>query len=101
IASDLPAPEWPVITTMVTCLRLCSALTSTRPVELFVDLARQLARQPGHRLELLPARSHEALRGAEVLQQGSLANRAHAPKLVEDRARHRTIAAAAMVLDRE
>jgi hypothetical protein len=41
-----------------------------------VDLAREPARDPRHGLELLAARSHEALRGAEVGEQRALSDRA-------------------------
>src|SRR5215210_360370 len=71
------------------------------PVELLVDLARELSGHAGHGLDLLAAGGEEALRGAEVGEEGPLADRPHPAQLVEDRARHRLVAPAAVVLDRE
>src|SRR4051812_38216978 len=70
-------------------------------VNVVVYFARDLARQPGHRLELLAARLQEALWRAEVLEQQPLARGADAGELVEDRAGHRAVASAAVELDRE
>src|SRR5215217_5799556 len=66
-----------------------------------MDVAGDLARQPGHRLELLAARLQEALRRAEVLEDAPLSRRAHAGELVEDRAGHRPVTASTVELDRE
>src|SRR4051812_5607941 len=85
------------MTTRVTSFSISSA----GPVELLVDLARQFARHAGDRLELLPCSRQEPLRRAEVLEQRALANRPHPPQLVEHRAGHRPVAAAAMMVDRE
>ena len=52
--------------------------SSTRLVQLPVDLAGDLAGEPGNRLELLAAGAEEALRRAEVLEQRALARRADA-----------------------
>ncbi len=100
IACDLPAPEKPVMTTKSSMTALCRR-RHRHLVHVVVDLARDLARQPGHRLELLAARAQEALGRAEVLQDAALARRPDAGQLVEDRARHRLVAAAAVELDRE
>src|SRR6476469_4297927 len=78
-----------------------SAIASAGPVELLVDFAGELAGQAGNRLELVAAGGEEALGGSEVLEQGALADRADSLQLVEHRAGHRPIAAAAVVLDRE
>src|SRR6478672_6221269 len=78
-----------------------SAIASTGPVELLVDFAGELAGQTGNRLELFAAGGEEALGGAEVLEQGTLADGADSPQPIEHRAGHRPVAAAAVVLDRE
>src|SRR4051794_1566766 len=74
---------------------------SANLVNVLVDVACDLAWQAGHRLELLAARLQEALGRAEVLEQHALARRADAGELVEDRARHRAVAPAAVELDGE
>src|SRR5262245_30924353 len=70
-------------------------------VHVGVYVARDLARQPGHGLELLAAGAEEALGRPEVLQDAPLPGRADARQLVEDRARHRAVAAVAVELDGE
>src|SRR3954451_7620650 len=65
------------------------------------DLARRLARQPGHDLELLARRGQDGLRRAEVRHQRALARRADPRQVVEDRRRHRAVAARAVMGDGE
>ena len=105
IASDFPAPEWPVMITSVISRRARSSrwmsVSLANSVQLLVDLAPYFARQAGHRLELLPGGGEEPLRGAEVLEQGALAGRADSFQRVEDGAGHRPVAPPAVVFDRE
>src|SRR5262249_30351680 len=82
-------------------LRRLLAPRSSGPVELLVDVARNLAGDTGDRLEFLAAGRKEPLGRAEVLEQGALAGRADALQLIEDRSGHRLVAAASVVLDRE
>src|SRR5689334_9516068 len=77
------------------------SISLANAMELLVDLAPEFARQAGHTLEFLPRGRQEALRGAEVFEQGALAGGADAFQRVEDRAGHRPVAAPAVVFDRE
>ena len=61
-----------------------------------MDLASELARDAGNRLELLAARPDQPLGRSEVRQEGALADRPDAGKLIEQGARHRLVAAMAM-----
>ena len=62
---------------------------------------RELARDAGHGLDLLARRADDALGRAEVAEQRPLAHRADAAQLVEQRMRHRAVAARAVEVDRE
>src|SRR5215210_6665276 len=66
-----------------------------------MDLARHLPGQSGHRLELLARGRNETLGRAEVVHEQPLSRRAHARQIIEDRAGHRLVAAAAVELDRK
>src|SRR3954452_8164434 len=66
-----------------------------------VQVARRLAGEAGHRLELLARRADDSLRRAEVVEQRALAGGADAGQVVEQRRGHRAVAPRAMVRDRE
>src|SRR5215213_5907590 len=66
-----------------------------------VQLAGDLRRDSRHRLELLSRRVEHRLRGAEVLEQRSLAGRADPGQAVQHALRHRLVAPRAVVGDGE
>src|SRR5690554_2818101 len=76
-------------------------VTSPGLVELAVDVAGELPRDPRDRLELLAARGDDPLRRAEVVEERALARRPDAAELVEQRGGHRLPAAGAVVVERE
>src|SRR3954452_23414409 len=76
------------------------ALTASA-VQVGVDLARGLAGEAGDGLELIARRRDDGLRRAEVLEQRALASGADAGQVVEQRRRHRAVAARPVVGDRE
>ena len=84
-------------------LELGHGAVHRRPVLLrwCVEVAADLGRHAGHALEVLARRGQHRLRRAEVLEQRALAGRADAGQPVEDRLRHRGVAAGAVVGDRE
>src|SRR3954467_12771301 len=66
-----------------------------RPMEVGVELARRLPGQSGHGLELLARGADNGPGRAEVVEQRPLARGADARQAVEDRLRHRAVAAGA------
>src|SRR4051794_4421834 len=72
-----------------------------RPVQVGVELARGLAREPGDSLELLSRGADDGLGRAEVVEQGALPRRPDAGQVVEQGGGHRTVAARAVVGDGE
>src|SRR4051794_17668254 len=71
------------------------------PVEICVQIARDLRGQAGHPLELLARGVEHRVGRAEVRQQRLLALRPDAGQAVEDRLRHLFVAALAVVRDGE
>src|SRR5687768_8998892 len=72
-----------------------------RAVQVRVEVAGGLRRQPGHRLELLARRAERGLRRAEVLEQRALALGPDAGQAVEHGLGHLPVAALAVMGDRE
>src|SRR5687768_9204625 len=70
-------------------------------MQLAMDLASQLARDPGNGLELLAAGGHQAIGRSEVLEQGALSHRPHAGQVVEQRPGHLLAPALTMEVERE
>src|ERR1700760_398916 len=70
-------------------------------MEVRIELARALRRQPRYRLQLLARGRDDAFGRAEVREQRALARRADAGELVEQRRRHRAVATRAVMRDRE
>src|SRR4051812_39671822 len=117
MADDFPAPDRPEmitkstrcdagwlplpLTMRVSLVARTSAISASRLVDVGVQVAGDLLRQPGDLLELLARCAEHGVRGAEVLEQRALARRPDARKLVHDRLRHRAVAAQPVVRDRE
>lgn len=66
-----------------------------------MQVARELPGQSGHRFQLLPRGGEDRVRRTEVVEQGPFARGADPGKLVEDRRRHRSVAADPVVRDGE
>src|SRR3954453_19378120 len=78
-----------------------SARSAPRLVELGIEVAGHLPRQPRRGLEILARGRDHRVRRPEMAQKHSLSTRSDAAELLEDPRRHGLVAARAVMLDRE